>query len=83
MHQIIQNIRNGKINIIQVPDPLVRSGHVLIGNAFSVVSAGTEKMVMELAKKSGSGGKLFDMIVPTAILIGTLITYSAGTEKRT
>jgi predicted dehydrogenase/threonine dehydrogenase-like Zn-dependent dehydrogenase len=52
MHQIIQNIRNGKLSVARVPEPMVRPGHVLIANAFSVISAGTEKMAMELAKKS-------------------------------
>ncbi len=35
-----------------MPEPLARPGHLLIANARSVLSAGTEKMVMELAKKS-------------------------------
>jgi hypothetical protein len=52
MHRIIQNIRNGKLNVIQVPDPFVKPGHVLIANAFSVVSAGAKKMVVDLAKNS-------------------------------
>jgi predicted dehydrogenase/NADPH:quinone reductase-like Zn-dependent oxidoreductase len=52
MRQVIQNIRNGKLSVVEVPDPMVRAGHVLIANAFSVISAGTEKMVIDLAKKS-------------------------------
>lgn len=52
MHQLIQDIRNGKLSLVEVPDPIVRPGHVLIANACSVISAGTEKMAMELAKKS-------------------------------
>jgi len=52
MHQITQNIRNGKLNVVEVPDPVARPGHVLIANAFSVISAGTEKISMELAKKT-------------------------------
>ena len=52
MKQLIQNIRNGKLKVIQVPEPITKAGHVLIANVFSVISAGTEKMAMELAKKS-------------------------------
>ncbi len=52
MKQIVQNIRTGKLGVIQVPDPIARPGHVLIANAFSVISAGTEKMAIELAQKS-------------------------------
>ena len=52
MHQIIQNIRNGKLTVKEIPDPIVRPGHVLIANACSVISAGTERAAIELAKKS-------------------------------
>jgi predicted dehydrogenase len=40
------------MSLARVPDPLVRPGHLLIANAASVISAGTEKMVMDLARKS-------------------------------
>ena len=52
MHQVIQNIRNGKLSVKEIPDPVVKPGHVLIANAFSVISAGTERAAIELAKKS-------------------------------
>ncbi len=52
MHQVVQNVRNGELNVRCVPEPVARSGHLLIANACSMVSAGTEKSVMELAQKS-------------------------------
>ncbi len=52
MQQLIQNVRTGKLGVTIVPEPMVRPGHVLIANVCSIVSAGTEKMIMELAKKS-------------------------------
>ena len=52
MQQVIQNIRNGRLSVATVPDPLVRPGHVLIANSYSVISAGTEKIAIELAQKS-------------------------------
>jgi predicted dehydrogenase/threonine dehydrogenase-like Zn-dependent dehydrogenase len=52
MHQVIQDVRNGRLSVIDVPEPIVRPGHILISNACSVISAGTEKMVMDLARKS-------------------------------
>jgi len=52
IQQVFQNIGNGKLGVATVPDPIVRPGHVLISNACSLISAGTEKMVMDLAKKS-------------------------------
>ena len=52
MHRVTQNIRNGKRSVVELPDPVARPGELLIANAVSVISAGTEKMVMDLAKKS-------------------------------
>lgn len=52
MKQIIQNIRNGKLSVSKAPEPMAQPGHVLIANAASVISAGTEKMTMDLARKS-------------------------------
>ncbi|MHB1421810.1 MAG: bi-domain-containing oxidoreductase [Gemmataceae bacterium] len=49
---MIQDVRRGELSVAAVPEPLARPGHVLIANACSLISAGTEKMVMELAKKS-------------------------------
>ncbi|MCP4660381.1 MAG: Gfo/Idh/MocA family oxidoreductase [bacterium] len=52
MKQLIQNLGTGKPAVATVPDPLTRPGRVTIANAASVISAGTEKMVMDLAGKS-------------------------------
>ncbi len=52
MQQVIQNVRNGKLTVATVPDPVVSPGHVLIANVCSVISAGTEKSTIELARKS-------------------------------
>jgi predicted dehydrogenase/threonine dehydrogenase-like Zn-dependent dehydrogenase len=56
--QIIQNVRNGEMKIADIPDPMAKPGYVLIANARSVISAGTEKMAMDLAKKSLLGKAL-------------------------
>jgi len=52
VQQLLQNIRDGKLSLARVPDPLAQPGELLIANCASVISAGTEKMVMDLAKKS-------------------------------
>jgi predicted dehydrogenase/threonine dehydrogenase-like Zn-dependent dehydrogenase len=52
LKQIIQNVRSGELSLKELPAPLARPGQVLIANAASLISAGTEKMVMELASKS-------------------------------
>lgn len=52
MKQILQDIRKGDTCLMDVPAPLVGSNDVLIANARSLLSAGTEKMVLDLSKKS-------------------------------
>jgi predicted dehydrogenase/threonine dehydrogenase-like Zn-dependent dehydrogenase len=52
MHQVLQNVRTGQLRVATVPDPVAQPGQVLIANAASVISAGTEKMIMELSQKS-------------------------------
>ena len=52
MKQVLQNVRDGKTRVAEVPEPLVRPGQVLVANRASLLSAGTEKMVLELTKKS-------------------------------
>ena len=48
----MQNLKGGRREIRDVPKPLVRDGYVLIQNAFSLISSGTERSTIELAKKS-------------------------------
>ena len=52
MKQLLQNMRNGKTAIEEVPVPSVRRGFALVKTAVSLVSAGTERMVVDLASKS-------------------------------
>ncbi|KPJ72625.1 hypothetical protein AMJ52_05735 [candidate division TA06 bacterium DG_78] len=52
MKQIIQNYKTGKLSVEDVPQPIVRSDGVLVKNAFSLISTGTERANIELARKS-------------------------------
>ena len=52
MRQIIQNARSGRMEIKEVPEPKVRPGHLLVRTRASLISAGTERMVVEFTKKS-------------------------------
>ncbi len=52
MKQLLQNMRDGKAEVTEVPVPTVKPGYVLVKNRASVVSAGTERMVVEFAEKS-------------------------------
>lgn len=52
LKQVTQNIKSGKLDIADLPEPMASPGELVIANAASLISAGTEKMVMGLAKKS-------------------------------
>ncbi len=52
MKQLLQNMRDGKASVQEVPMPVVRPGTALVRTAASLVSAGTERMVVEFAEKS-------------------------------
>lgn len=58
MHQIIQSYRTGQMDLAEVPVPECGETGVLVRTACSLVSAGTEKMVVGLAKKSLIGKAL-------------------------
>ena len=47
MKQIIQNLKNGTTELIELPAPQVKVGQVLIQTSRSLVSLGTERMLVE------------------------------------
>ena len=52
MRQLIQSYRSGEMEIVDVPPPTAREGGLVVRTVRSLVSAGTEKMVVDLARKS-------------------------------
>ena len=50
MKQLLQNLKTGDTYLEEVPVPDVKSGHVLIQTMYSLVSAGTERMLVEFGK---------------------------------
>src|SRR5512138_197453 len=52
MKQLIQNSKNGKSTVEDVPIPTPREGQALVKVEASLVSAGTERMFVEFAEKS-------------------------------
>jgi predicted dehydrogenase/threonine dehydrogenase-like Zn-dependent dehydrogenase len=55
MKQVLQHVRKRTLQLAEVPEPGVRSGGVLVRNSISLISAGTEKMVIDFAGKSMIG----------------------------
>jgi predicted dehydrogenase/threonine dehydrogenase-like Zn-dependent dehydrogenase len=52
MLQIVQNLQNGQTILYEVPAPIVKPGHVLIQTTRSLVSLGTERMLVEFGKSN-------------------------------
>ena len=52
MKQVLQNLKTGVIEVADVPCPNVRPGHVLIQTRASLISAGTERSLIEFGKAS-------------------------------
>jgi len=55
LNQVLQHVRTRRLELAQVPEPGVRAGGVLVRNAASLISAGTEKMITDFAGKSMLG----------------------------
>ena len=55
MKQVEQNYRTGELKVADVPAPRVGEGSLLVESRFSLISAGTEKQAMDLAKASLAG----------------------------
>ena len=50
MQQIIQDIKNGKTILEDVPVPQIKSGHILVKTLRTLVSLGTERMLVDFGK---------------------------------
>lgn len=50
MKQIIQDLKSGETILENIPSPIVKNGHVLIKTTKTLVSLGTEKMLVNFGK---------------------------------
>ena len=50
MKQIVQNLKSGETILEEVPSPQIKDGHVLIQTTRSLISLGTERMLVEFGK---------------------------------
>lgn len=55
MKQVLQSYRTGDLHVADVPAPGVEAGCLLVLTAASLISAGTDRMTISLAKKSIAG----------------------------
>ena len=52
MKQVVQNYRTGELKVDEVPAPTLRAGGLLVANRYSLISAGTERSTIDVAKKT-------------------------------
>jgi hypothetical protein len=53
--QVEQNYRTGELRVAEVPAPRAGAGRLLVATTVSLISSGTEKQLMDLAKASLAG----------------------------
>lgn len=52
MKQVLQNMKSGELRVAEVAAPALRKGGVVVRTVASCISAGTERNIMEFARKS-------------------------------
>jgi predicted dehydrogenase/threonine dehydrogenase-like Zn-dependent dehydrogenase len=52
MQQLIENLKNGKVWLVETPMPSCGSNEVLVRNVTSLISPGTEKLMIEMGQKN-------------------------------
>lgn len=86
MKQILQKLNDGKTVVEEVPVPAVRRGMVLVRTAASLVSAGTERMVVDFASKNliakaASRPDLVKQVINKAMREGLIPSLEAAFNK--
>ena len=52
MKKVILNIKNGEISLVTIPIPKISNGNVLVKTNKSLISIGTEKMLIDFGKSN-------------------------------
>ena len=52
MKKIFQSLRNGKTELIEIPSPSVSSGNLLIKTHKTLISSGTERMLVDFGRSN-------------------------------
>ena len=86
MKQLLQNLKNGNTEIVVAADPKVGSGELLIQSYCSLVSAGTERMLVDFGKanlleKARQQPEKVKMVFEKIQADGLISTYGAVRAK--
>lgn len=86
MKQLLQNMKTGEPQVTEVPAPQCQPGGALVRTAASLVSSGTERMIVTFAKqgllgKAQSRPDLVRQLINKAQREGLLTTFEAALNK--
>ena len=52
MKQLFQSFKTGEVKLIDIPNPAIKEGHLLIQTTYSLISSGTERMLIDFEKSN-------------------------------
>jgi predicted dehydrogenase/threonine dehydrogenase-like Zn-dependent dehydrogenase len=86
MKQLLQNLRSGITEVVEVPVPTPQAGEILVNTRASLVSAGTERTLVDFAEKNLLGKArsrpdLVRQVVDKAQREGLLTTLEAAFNR--
>lgn len=86
MEQLTQNLKDGHMQLLEVPFPALGKGHVMVRNYYSVISAGTEGKTVKDARlsyigKAKSRQEEVKKVIAAAKTHGVIKTYKMVMNK--
>ena len=86
MQQILQDLEYGRTTLIECPVPQSKSGHLIVNTSSSLISAGTERMLVEFGKasyldKARQQPEKVKMVLDKVKTDGLMTTYDAVKTK--
>src|SRR6187401_2800207 len=86
MDQLTQNLKDGTMQILEVPYPVLARGCMLVRNHFSLISAGTEGKTVKDARlgyigKARARKEEVKKVIDTARTYGVMNTYKMVMNK--
>lgn len=86
LEQIVQKLMDGRMQVLEVPIPALQPGHILVKNAYSLISAGTEGSTVKTARaglltKAKERPQQVKQVLSTIRSHGVVQTYRAVMKK--
>lgn len=86
MNQLTQKLRDGAMEVLEVPTPVLGQGMILVRNHYSLISAGTESSTVNAARKSLIGKakerpQQVKQVLDVLVQQGPVQTYRAVMKK--